>query len=399
MAVTPNLAAQEANDPPVSAAVPKTQPPGDAPAEEGSQTNDSNSESANYTESIDPQKIPTLIQSLRSHQFHERVAATGELTRIGLPAVDALSAAVMSGDPELISRSITILYQIALRQSPRDGSIAQDRLVQLLNKSAGSTHAQVAASLRQYRDAREKQAITKLAALGVHVDGQIPMQGAYGWDQTVDLHFAEDWPGDVDQLFWLQWLPNANNVLIDGSSARREVFRQIAGLPNLTNLVIRYAHLEKDALVPLKDLKNLQRLKISYTKLDDDQIDALTQIPVGSTLHLQGTGWTAQQRNLIETRMPFSRKIFKQGGFMGIKGTPYRMPCEINEVIEGGAAIKAGLQKKDIVIRVNQNLIRSFEDLQQIVGSYEAGDVLTITYIRDGETATTKLTLQRQEVE
>lgn len=68
----------------------------------------------------------------------------------------------------------------------------------------------------------------------------------------------------------------------------------------------------------------------------------------------------------------------------------------VREVMEVGAAAKAGLQKGDIIIKVNEKRIESVPELQEIIGLHRPGDEVTLTIVRDGETLHKKVVLKSE---
>ena len=63
-------------------------------------------------------------------------------------------------------------------------------------------------------------------------------------------------------------------------------------------------------------------------------------------------------------------------------------------MVEGGPADKAGLQAEDVITMVGTATISSRDDLTSAIGSksYQAGDTVTVTYVRNGQVQTTELT-------
>ena len=68
----------------------------------------------------------------------------------------------------------------------------------------------------------------------------------------------------------------------------------------------------------------------------------------------------------------------------------------IADVNPGGAADKAGLKNGDIITAVNDKPIVDPHSLRLSVGGMSPGDKVTITYLRDGQTKTTEVTLGQQ---
>lgn len=72
-----------------------------------------------------------------------------------------------------------------------------------------------------------------------------------------------------------------------------------------------------------------------------------------------------------------------------------RSGAYVAEVVADSPAEKAGLQVGDVITMIGTTTINSKTDVTSTVGSsktYKAGDVATITYVRDGQVCTTELT-------
>ncbi|MGY4893512.1 MAG: S1C family serine protease [Candidatus Saccharimonadota bacterium] len=61
-------------------------------------------------------------------------------------------------------------------------------------------------------------------------------------------------------------------------------------------------------------------------------------------------------------------------------------------VVANSPADKAGIKDGDIITKINNDEIGPSGSLSSIIGQYRPGDTVTITYLRDGKEATTKLT-------
>lgn len=62
-------------------------------------------------------------------------------------------------------------------------------------------------------------------------------------------------------------------------------------------------------------------------------------------------------------------------------------------VVEGSGADKAGLQKGDVIIKLNDDEVTNVAYLKYLLYKYSAGDTIELTYIRDNETKTAEVTL------
>jgi serine protease Do len=64
-------------------------------------------------------------------------------------------------------------------------------------------------------------------------------------------------------------------------------------------------------------------------------------------------------------------------------------------VEDGGPADKAGIKRGDLIIKVDDKVIKNANDLKNIVGSHHPKDKVTITYERDNKIKTTRITLDK----
>jgi serine protease Do len=63
---------------------------------------------------------------------------------------------------------------------------------------------------------------------------------------------------------------------------------------------------------------------------------------------------------------------------------------------EGGAAIKAGLQLKDVIVKIDNTPINSKSEFEEALSNHYPGDKINVTYVRNGKTSTTSLTLNNR---
>ncbi|MEO1263806.1 MAG: PDZ domain-containing protein [Bacteroidota bacterium] len=80
--------------------------------------------------------------------------------------------------------------------------------------------------------------------------------------------------------------------------------------------------------------------------------------------------------------------VYPDGGEKGV---------EIDGIVAGSGADKAGLIKGDIMTTINGNQIRSQHDLHVELGQYKPGDVIIIDVLRDGEAIEISSTLTARE--
>jgi putative serine protease PepD len=76
-----------------------------------------------------------------------------------------------------------------------------------------------------------------------------------------------------------------------------------------------------------------------------------------------------------------------------VQGDSLTQGAELQEVQSGGAADKAGLEKGDVITKVDDQVIDSSESLVATIRGHRPGEKVTLTYVRDGQTRTTTATL------
>lgn len=72
--------------------------------------------------------------------------------------------------------------------------------------------------------------------------------------------------------------------------------------------------------------------------------------------------------------------------FIGIQSKPAadQSGLEIEQVVPGSAAEKAGLKPGDVIVKIQDTEIRDLLALRQLLNRFDAGDSLPLSYIRDG---------------
>lgn len=79
--------------------------------------------------------------------------------------------------------------------------------------------------------------------------------------------------------------------------------------------------------------------------------------------------------------------------FLGVMSEKNEKGAKITAVTKESAAAKAGLQKDDIITKVNDATITDSEDLFETIRKFKPEDQVTISYLRDGQLKTTTAVL------
>jgi putative serine protease PepD len=70
--------------------------------------------------------------------------------------------------------------------------------------------------------------------------------------------------------------------------------------------------------------------------------------------------------------------------------------AQVKSLVNGGPAAQAGLQTGDVITKIDNRAISDTDALIAAVRAHNIGDTVTVTYIRNGQTQTAKVTLVQQ---
>ena len=94
-----------------------------------------------------------------------------------------------------------------------------------------------------------------------------------------------------------------------------------------------------------------------------------------------------------------SRTVRGSGPWLGV-GFDGRTPGDgvrLGHIVPGSAAERAGLRDGDVVVRVGDAPVNTFEELRNAIRAQQPGDVVRLLYLRDGHDHVTSATLERSQ--
>jgi serine protease Do len=83
--------------------------------------------------------------------------------------------------------------------------------------------------------------------------------------------------------------------------------------------------------------------------------------------------------------------------FLGVVTEANDKGAKVNTISEGSPAEKSGLQKDDIILKVNDKNIDSPKTLFEVVGTFKPEDKVNITYLREGKEKKTTAVLEKNK--
>lgn len=166
-----------------------------------------------------------------------------------------------------------------------------------------------------------------------------------------------------------------NTLTIDGERVDmnveldEETVFDLQSLESLSSLE-GLADLESLSDIDLSGLDDLSALSFNMNDCDDKDVNIFRVDRGNSNKPFLGVVMGERSENVGEGQLN-SRSVSDQG-------------VPVMKVVKGSAAEKAGLQKGDLVTRVNGTRINNHADIVKQIRASEVGDDMVIEYIRDG---------------
>jgi len=238
-----------------------------------------------------------LINELDSDDFSDREDAMNALVRRGAEVIAPVAIATDTGNVEVRSRGLQVLYSIATRF--RGDLATEEAAIKALEALSRSDNRQLAfAANRELEDARKyrhEEAYAQLKKLGA----EFAMRTTKG--RTV--RFKEEWTGTTEDLWRLKRLNRLEAVEFLGPTVSNETVVCLDGLPKLLRVYFGSGTVDgkglRQALTypSLSEVETLLLMEPNFTNDDIENISELkklkwlwlsnSQIDDGGLLHLK----------------------------------------------------------------------------------------------------------------
>ena len=126
----------------------------------------------------------------------------------------------------------------------------------------------------------------------------------------------------------------------------------------------------------------------------------------GSGASIEGIGFAIPIDDVVPIINDLIDYGYVTGAYMGVtvmntdaeSAAVYGLPtgARIEEVVKGGAADRAGLQAKDIIIDLGGYEVSNITDLTRALRNFKADDTTTVTILRNGKEMTLEITLDEK---
>ena len=381
----------------------------------------SNNQSA---DSNDPKKQISLIDSyikrLNSDSYADRKAARSQLVQIGTLAISQLLELVESQDAQLSFAAVEILKDIAL-SSDLD---VLEKILRTSNNFSEVTRNRFSqwstSALDEWKSAQIERAVSNIAKMGATVSTDQAVGG-------LDMIFLNDVEEQVKTV--KRSAPDMKNVLKEIQELR-DIQRGKAVKKNLdaqananvdtnrgVNIVVvngrrflidragRMVDMEvrnsdsrfdgppqnvtigdswtggPDGINELRMMFSLGKLEFVEKKITKEYLDAILKLPSIKSLTFTRCEYSMDEIREFRTELEKSKLVAVTAtgaGYLGVYGPSSGEPEDgtgsfVSMVSPDSAAEEAGLQRGDVIFKVDEDQITSFSDLSLAISSKKVG--------------------------
>ncbi len=234
------------------------------------------------------------------------------------------------------------------------------------------------------------------------------------FEQTIQAPVSAVYEAFTNQAMLTQWL--CNNAHVDAQEGGAFLLTWNQSKYYATGEFIRLKENKKIAFtwhgrgephetavtVKLKKAKKRTKVTLKHKKLGSGEVWRYARKQIKD-------GWRSSLANLqqvLETGL--DRRIYERpflgitiAGLVGAEEAAELSlntagGMRINGTIPGTGAAEAGLQDQDILTKMNGNPLIDFHAIQQVLGSYKAGDTVSVEFFRKGQHYTSDMTLSQR---
>ena len=126
----------------------------------------------------------------------------------------------------------------------------------------------------------------------------------------------------------------------------------------------------------------------------------------GSGASIEGIGFAIPIDDVLDIVSDLIEFGYVNGAYLGVTlqemdpdaAARYNLPVGpyVVSVVEDGSADRAGIQAKDIIIKIGEYDVSNYSELARALRHFEPGDTTTITYVRGGATHEASITLDER---
>lgn len=342
-------------------------------------TNPSNTASPT-TAQVDRQVIVDLVSKLAADNFTTREIAKAKLLELGSGIIAVLDENLAEADVDASTQIFEIYSQFALDPQSEATSQVVKSLKKLIATETSRNSILAAQLLESIRELHSERATRELDALGAGVIlGVYPLNGRTGIEQQYFVEVNEGFRGTAKDLVWLQWLTKVELVVLRGPNVQGDCLKYLSEMPSLKKLLIRDTSIVSADLQWLKGIDSLDHLEILYSPIDDKAVAILEGLSVWKSMRIFGTNISYEAGEGLVKRLDGIEVQFGCGGFLGIQSdVQAARTSTVSETTPNGAAERAGIVSGDIITKIEDEPITTFEDIRASLRKRRPGEKVVV---------------------
>jgi len=369
---------------------------------------------------------PSFI-ALDSPKFQIRQNASDQLYALKLKSVPSLVSLSVSGNPEQMWRAISILHEIGVG-SDRRTMVKIGRVLYLLGSQRPELLEKASGLYEQWKGQQTNRLISEIRKLG----GTVSVSPFAGRPQAAIANRFIMRDGKL-VIEGEEEKPSARpgaslkktkrRTLSDKEIAKRtreiikanpnddmRAFRAAAKIAGRDAPTLNSDDSEKQAydialdktwrgseadFAILRDFPRVYAVSMSDIKVSRKMLDVLSDCKTES-VSLAQCNVVSRDLFAFREKNPDAFVSVRGKSLVGVQGNIGRgfgSECGISSVVEGGPAEKAGILAGDVVVKVDRQEIRTFEDLVFYIAGKDPGDQVSVTVRRLNKNKTLKVKL------
>ena len=359
--------------------------------------------------------IGKLVAALDSPKFQERQNASEQLYALKMKSVPSLVSLSLAGNPEQMWRAISILHDIGVGGDRRT-MVKIGRVLYMLGTQRPELLEKANGLQEQWKGLQTSRLISEIQQLGGTVtENQFASSGPQAVianrlimrDGKLVIEGEEEKSGQSAKLKTTrkrrtlsdkEIIKRTREIIKASSNDDLRAFNaasKIAGrsAPASSSNEDKQAYdvvLDKtwrgtDAdFAILGDFPRIYSIQMSDIKVTRKMLDVLSECKTES-MTLAQCDVVSRDLFAFAAKNPDALVSVRGKSLLGVQGNIGRTfgnECGISSVVEGGPADKAGILAGDIVVKVDRQEIRSFQDLVFYIAGKDPGDQVSVTVRR-----------------
>ncbi len=185
---------------------------------------------------------------------------------------------------------------------------------------------------------------------------------------------------------------DTDHIILKGTDVTDELMSHLADVTGLRRVVLYRTKVTDAGLDELKQLPKLKELYIWHSPVSDDAAQLFESFEGLVRLSIIGTKITPEcverLRNVLSATIDY-----RGGGYLGVRVSNESLQCEITVTSPDSPARRGGLQRGDIIVKIDGRDVRNPEEFFGFMRQYVPGKDIEVTVVRGGNTLHKTITL------